>query len=75
MPTSSFAHKYPHMHKHIGSNAMPVGHALFFSLVIFGKGVSQTDSVHNPGGQLAIPQSACMCVFTQQAAAVSVIAL
>lgn len=76
-----------HMHSHIPMHTWTKTNACqldvhYFSLVIFGNLVPQTDSTHNPCGQLAIPLSACVCVrvcecvFTQRAAAaVSVIAL
>ncbi len=62
----SFTHTHTHTHIPIHTWAKTaIGCQLdvhCFSLVIFGNLAPQTDSTHNPCGQLAIPPSVCVCV-------------
>ena len=53
-----------HTHTHTSNkrNQMPVGCSHCFSLVIFGIIIPQTDSTHNPCGQLGIARSVYFCV-------------
>lgn len=55
--THSLTQTHTHTRMSENRNRMPVGLSHCFGLVIFGILIPQTDSTHNPRGQLAIPQS------------------